>query len=348
MKEPTQEEIAQRLGISRSTVSRVLRNVSGPKSSTAARIIEVAREMGYRLPATENTPARKGSGRQKTTVLGLLLVTPDQRTSQSTEVPMRILRGATDAARERDVFLHVEYMSVSEAKSIVSPNDIPSSLRNKSLSGVLLSGLMNEQSVALIAGKKPCVRLMMHDPGILMDVVGQDDRTAVREQIFNLKEKGHRRIGYFCRKPKASYALSRFSGYVEALALTGLNYDSRDAVNIWLDSGATALDDVKAAVERGVTAWICSHDDCGYELVGFLRSIGLDVPQDVSVCGFDHLPVPAGMPALSTVDWPLEDIAAAGIGMLLRRINEPARAPAQLQFGGRVIEGESVGNVVSG
>lgn len=347
MKEPTQEEIAQRLGVSRSTVSRVLRNISGPKSSTAARIIEAAREMGYRLPATENTAARKGAGRQKSTVLGLLLSIPDQRTSQTAEVPMRVLHGATDAARERDVLLHVEYTTVSAASSIASFQDLPSSLRKKIVSGALLLGEMSSQAISLISEKKPCVRLMNHDLGSSLDIVGQDDRTAVRELVMRLKELGHRNIGYYCRNPKASYALSRFSGYVEALALTGLPYDPKATVNIWEYSAETALNTVLESVQNGVTAWICSHDDCGYELVDFLRKQGIQVPQDVSICGFDHLPVPRGMPVLTTINWPLEDIAAAGIGMLLRRINEPARAPAQLQFGGRIVDGESVGPVRS-
>jgi LacI family transcriptional regulator len=347
MKETTQEKIAQQLGVSRSTVSRVLRNVTGPKSSTAARIIETAREMGYRLPATENTAARKGVGRRKETLVGLLMSIPDESTSQTAEVPMRVLRGATDAARERDVLIHVEYIKVSDCRRIAAAKDLPASLRKKTVSGVLLMGEMSTQAVSLIAERKPCVRMMVHDPGISLDLVGQDDRTAVRDLVMLLKEQGHRNIGYYCRSPKASYALSRFSGYVEALALTGLPYDHQAVINIWEYSGETALAAAGEAANRGVTAWICSHDDCGYELIRHFRSMGLQVPRDISVCGFDHLPVPEGMSALATINWPLEDIAAAGVGLLLRRINEPARAQAQLQFGGRLIEGETVGPAAS-
>ncbi|QHI69935.1 LacI family DNA-binding transcriptional regulator [Tichowtungia aerotolerans] len=345
MRSPTQQEIADRLGISRATVSRVLRNAAGPKSSTAARIIETAREMGYRLPATANTAARKGAGRQKETVLGLLLCTPDERTSETSEVPMRILRGATDAARERCLLLHVEYITESCAAAIVSPEDVPVAFRKKSVSGVLLSGRLEVETVRLIQSRRPCVRLNQSDPGIQMDIVGQDDRTAVRELVMRLKEQGHRRIGYYCREPKASYALSRFAGYVEALAMMGLIYEQSATINVWEPSGEQAVERAVDAVRDGVSAWICAHDGCAFDLVRRFHKEGIRVPQDVSVCGFDHLPAPAGMPELMTIDWPLEDIAAAGVDMLLQRINEPARAPAQLGFWGRVIDGQSTGPV---
>lgn len=343
MKSPTQEEIAQALGVSRATVSRVLRNVSGPKSSTAARIIEVAREMGYRLPATENTASRKGVGRQKTPVLGLLLCMPDVRTPENAEIPMRALHGAMDASREQDVLLHVEYISESEAAEIRSAKDLPKPFRQKSVSGGVLVGRLTPEAVSAFLEKVPCVRIADHDPGVQLDLVGQDDRTAVREMVMRLKAAGHRKIGYYCIRPSVSYALARFSGYVEALALTELEYSPAWSVNIWERSGGDGFDQVQRAVDDGVTAWVCAHDEVGYELIRYLNSRGLRVSEDFSVCGFDNLSVPEGMPAMATIEWPLEDMVAAAVGMLLQRVNEPMRAFSQLQFGGRMIEGESIG-----
>lgn len=343
MKGPTQEEIAQQLGISRATVSRVLRNVSGPKSSTAARIIKVAQEMGYRLPATENTASRKGVGRKKTSVLGLLLCMPDVRTSENAEIPMRALHGAMDASRERDVLLHVEYISESDAAEIRSVQDLPKPFRQRQVSGGVLLGRLTPEAVSAFKEKVPCVRIADHDPGVQLDLVGQDDRTVVREMVMRLKALGHRKIGYYCVRPSASYALARFSGYVEALALAGLEYSPAWSVNIWERSAGDGSDQVRRAVDDGVTAWVCAHDKVGYDLIRFLNSCGLRVPQDGSVCGFDNLPVPEGLPRMATIDWPLEDIVSAAVGMLLQRINEPMRAFSQLQFGGRMIEGESMG-----
>ncbi len=343
MKHPTQEEIAQRLGISRATVSRVLRNVSGPKSSTAVRIIEVAREMGYRLPATEKSASRKGTAKQKGMVLGLLACMPDLRTPNSTEVMMRVLHGAIDAARERSLLLHVEYLSESAAEKIRVTADIPESLKTKQLAGVLIAGLAPASLVAAVAGQKPCVRIIIHDPGVRIDCVGQDDRAAVADIINGFQAAGHHKIGFCCDVPGTSFSLARFSGYVEALAQLGLPYNPAWAINIWEPVGDRLFEKVGEAVSAGVRAWICSHDDVGYTLIDFLQARGLRVPEDVSICGFDCLHVPHGMKPLTTIDWPFEDMAAAGIEMLLRRTNEPMRAIAQLQFSGRLVERETVG-----
>lgn len=343
MKNVTQEEIAQRLGLSRATVSRVLRNISGPKSSTAAKIIEVARQMGYRLPATENTPTRKGAARQALPVLGLLLCVPDDQVANAADVPMRILHGATDAARERNMLLHLEYIKESDAKKIISKESLPEVFRKKKLSGVLVTGLVSAQLISMISEQRPCVRMNLHDRGIKIDLVGQDDQSAINDLVDLLIAKGHRRIGFYCHTPPEPYALSRFAEYVGTLAQEGLEYNPAWSVNVWKDSGNAAVSHILDAIRAGVRAWICEHDGLGYQLVHSLKQAGLRVPEDVSVCGFDHLNVPMGMPALTTIDWPLEDMAAAGISMLVRRINEPARAGSQLLFSGRLIKGETVG-----
>lgn len=343
MKNVTQEEIAQRLGLSRATVSRVLRNVSGPKSSTAAQIIEVAREMGYRLPATEHTLSRKGAARQALPVLGMLLCVPADQTTRAGEVPMRILHGATDAIRERNMFLHLEYIKESDACKIESKNELSETFRQKKLAGILVAGPVPPKMVELLSAERPCVRMNLHDRGIKMDMVGQDDRAAVAGMIERLMAAGHRKIGFYCHTPPQPYALSRFGSYVEVLAQEGLEYNRDWVVNVWQPSGRNSMQKILQAVQGGVRAWICEHDDLGYELIHDLQKAGMRVPADVSVCGFDHLKPYPGLPELTSVDWPLEDMAAAGISMLIRRINEPARAVCQLLFSGRLIDGQTAG-----
>lgn len=341
MRNPTQQEIADRLGISRATVSRVLRNITGPKSKTAVRILEMAREMGYRLPATESSVSRKGAGRQKSLVLGVMLGVTKEKTPNSSEVPMRILHGVTDAVRQHNALLQVEYVDEDAAAQISAPQDIPSSLRKPQISGILLIGPLPPSATSVVALRKPCVGLGFHDVDVRMDCIGQDDRSAVKEVVKQLKGLGHRKIGYYCKNLRTAFARSRFAGYVESLALEGLPYDPAYSVNVWEQSGGDGLEQVVHGVSSGVRAWICAHDDWGYELVQHLREKGYSVPEDVSVSGFDHLHVPPGAKSLLSVEWPFEDMGAAGIEMLVRRINEPMRSISQLLFNGRLLEGDS-------
>lgn len=220
-------------------------------------------------------------------------------------------------------------------------------IRQKNLSGVIITGLVYPETVSVIAEQKPCVWLNFHGPGIQLDTVGQDDWAAVGEVISFLKTNGHRKIGYFCEPPMASYSLSRFAGYVGALAREGLEYDPAWSVNIWEDTGDNAMMRVESAVNAGVRAWVCAHDGLGYKLIQNLNRLGFCVPDDVSVCGFDHLHTVSGPKPLTTVDWPLEDMAAAAVEMLIRRINEPVRAAAQMLFAGSLVEGATVGSFSS-
>lgn len=341
MNSPTQQEIADQLGISRATVSRVLRNVTGPKSRTAVRILEAAREMGYRLPATELSVTRKGAGRQKALVLGVMIRVLKERTPNSAEVAMRILHGATDAARQHGALLHAEYIAEEDAARILSRRDLPAALRKPQMSGVLVVGALPSAAAVAAASRKPCVGLGFHDTQARMDFVGQDNCSAMEEIVKRLKMLGHQRIGYYCKGLKAAFSRSRFAGYVEALALEDLPYRPEYAVNIGEPQCDDGLKQVIRGVQSGVRAWICSHDDWGYELMERLRAEGYSVPGDVSICGFDHLHVPAGAPALMSVEWPCEDMGAAGIGMLVQRINEPMRALSQVLFDGRLVEGAS-------
>ena len=341
MKNPTQQEIADQLGISRATVSRVLRNITGPKSKTAVQILEMAREMGYRLPATETSINRKGAGRQKTLVLGVMLGVTKEKTQNSAEVPMRILHGVSDAVRQHNALLQVEYIDEEAAAEISVPQDLPSVLRKPQISGIFLIGPLPPSATSAVSLRKPCVGLGFHDVGVRMDCIGQDDRSAVEAVVQRLKGLGHQKIGYYCKDLRASFSRSRFAGYVEALAQEGLPYDPTCSVNVWETSDGDGMERVAQGVASGVRAWICAHDDWGYELVQYLQGKGYSVPEDVSVGGFDHLHVPPGAKSLLSVEWPFEDMGAAGIEMLVRRINDPMRSVGQLLFDGRLLEGES-------
>lgn len=341
VKKVTQEKVANRLGISIATVSRALRNLPGATSGTAAQIVETARAMGYRLPATEASAARKGTGRQ-TMELGVMFGMVKEKTSSTAEVPLRILHGVTDAARQHGALLHIEYVYEEAAARMASLRDVPAALRKPKVSGVLMVGALPPQVISMMAGRKPCAGLGFHAVNARMDCVGQDDRSAVEEVVKRLKALGHRKIGYYCKGLDTAFSRSRYTGYVGALALEKLPYDPKYEV-IQSRPEGEGLKKLVRGVDSGIRAWICAHDGWGYEVIRHLQGSGFSVPDDVSVCGFDHVHVPDGSVGLMSVEWPLEDMGAAGIELLVRRINEPMRAISQVLFDGRVLNGQSVG-----
>ncbi|MGE4488102.1 MAG: substrate-binding domain-containing protein, partial [Kiritimatiellales bacterium] len=238
--------------------------------------------MGYRLPATELSVTRKGAGRQKTLVLGVMVRVLKERTPNSTEAAMRILHGATDAVRQYGGLLHAEYVAEEDSARILSRRDLPASLRKPQVSGILVVGALPSAAVAAAASRKPCVGLGFHDTSVRMDFIGQDNCSAMEEMIKRLKARGHQRIGYYCKGLKSAFSRSRFAGYVEALALEGLSYHPDYAVSIPDPQRNDGLKQVIRGIQSGVRAWICAHDDWGYELMEKLQANGYSVPGDVS------------------------------------------------------------------
>jgi DNA-binding LacI/PurR family transcriptional regulator len=339
MKKLTQQQIADRLGLSRPTVSRVLRGIEGPSADTAAKILQVAREIGYQLPATPRSFSRRRSAKLNRVPVAIVLGVSDEKYQASEEVLIHLLRGAEAASREKGAFLEVHRLDGGISRGITSKKQLPASVAKGEVEGVILAGQFGETAVAAFGSATPCVRVAVHHPG--MDLVGQNDSDAAGDLVRRLKSLGHERIGYFGGTTRGAYKFARFGGYIEALAREGLPADLGWAVNLWSCPDDGGIGAVEEAIRQGVTAWVCAHDDLGYRLIALLRERGIEVPRDVSVCGFDNLHVPDGMPSLLSIRWPFEQMAAASVDVLLGRIRDPMRPPVQLLFDGRLIDGES-------
>jgi DNA-binding LacI/PurR family transcriptional regulator len=129
------------------------------------------------------------------------------------------------------------------------------------------------------------------------------------------------------------------------LARRGLPYlserviqnSSPAAAGSWETSYARVLTQIR----KGVRAWICNHDDVGYNLMRFLRGQQLQVPKDISLCAFDNLDAQESLPKMTSIDWPFEDIGAAAVRRLLHRGMEPTTASTHLMIRGRLVPGAS-------
>jgi DNA-binding LacI/PurR family transcriptional regulator len=101
--------------------------------------------------------------------------------------------------------------------------------------------------------------------------------------------------------------------------------------------------EVARLVREGVTGWVCAADHQAYRLVRDLRELGLRVPKDCSVTGYDGDPVPDGLPQLTTIKMPFRDIGVSSVVSLLRKIDHPTAPRRHILVSGREIYGESTG-----
>jgi Transcriptional regulators len=308
---PTMQDIADASGVSQSTVSRVL--TSAPNAipinpATRERILEVARQMRYRP-----NPLARGLRGARTMLLGVIV----------REITDPFFAGAVDAIsteanrRGYNVVLGHAHGRTDEAIALRAV------LETRHCDAILLLGDTSDQPrlmadlrdtnfvvVGLWQGTSPM-------PGI--SIIGVDNKFGVDGLMDHLLGLGHRKIafvgGAFVEGRLIGDIGERRVAFLERAAAEGLETPDgfvRDARNT-LGGGSGALEALMALPERP-TAIVASTDVLAIGALHAACHMGLDVPGEISIVGFDDLPMAEyTTPALTTVRMPMAEMAAAGV-----------------------------------
>ncbi len=339
----TQLSIAKQLNLSKATVSRILSGNTSHDDATRARVLSLAARLGYRH--LRPTVRQRVTRTRKSVVIGVILEVSDATPAEVPVVTMRALRGISAAARMENATVQVHHFPMHERFHLPAEEF---AWLQEDRSGLILAGGFTPAVIRELTRKVHCVRLNNRESNVDVDCVGQNDADAVERLVVHLDALGHRRVGLLRGAEDEWPTKARQAGYFGALAQRGWQSDlhivacppSSGSETDWKHCRQKVADKISS----GVRAWICEHDGLGYEWVHWLQGSGFRVPQDVSVCAFDNLGSPGRkLPKLTTIDWPFEDIGAAAVRRLLRRIQEPAASPVYMQLNGRLVEGKSTG-----
>ena len=314
---PTSGDVAERAGVSRTTVSFVLNRRPGVTipDSTRQRVLDAAAELGYH----PHGPARQLAGRASHT-LGLVLRQSGQQVAGDALLA-DTLRGLSDAARERGYRVLVEAFEPGDGSYV-------SLLRSAHCDGLVISGpLIDDPGLAsLVADGFPVV-IQGWLPDLDAPSVDVDNVAGARLAVDHLIALGHRRIACITNAPRTyTAAEERLTGYRQALLAAGIPVNDalvaegafepgsgHDAVMRLLDS---------AGDDPPFTALFVASDVVALGAIDALRHRGLRVPQDVSVVGFDDIPLAAYIdPPLTTVRVPAHELGLATGRALLARID---------------------------
>jgi DNA-binding LacI/PurR family transcriptional regulator len=310
---PTSVDVARSAGVSQATVSLVFSGSAAGRVSeaTRARVKEAADALGYRPHAAARTLRL---GRANT----IALVVPDIRNPFFAAV----LHGASEAARQAGVtvvLLDVEnHRRQWQARARAA-------MAAGALDGLLLSSLdpptsradLKSRLVLLDAGRSTRM------PSVKLDVQG--GTTAALRHLLDL---GHRRIAHLGSSIRLPTFIAREDAYHGALRKAGLG-----ALDMYapLDPEA-ARPTARDLLEQDPTAVFCDDDLLAAGLYKAARDIGLSIPGDVSVVGFDDIALARLLePELTTVAVPAERLGADGVRQLLALLNgTPPTARAAL------------------
>ncbi|MEU2915021.1 substrate-binding domain-containing protein [Streptomyces massasporeus] len=300
-KRPTIWEVAKRAGVSHQTVSRFLKNDSGMKPPTRARIERAVAELDYRPNLMARSMRTQRSHR-------ITIVLPEL----SGFVPIPLLRGASAAAHEAGYMTDVVGLEGGESRRARS---VLSLLETRQADGVLSLVPLGDLAGGPGAGQRPVVVLGEYDDNLQSRGRLADGRPA-EEILRHLADQGHRRFLHVAGSQDWASARNRRAVYMEAIERLGLeSYGVVDGD--WsVRSGYEAARDLPA--DSGVTAVLAAND---YVALGVLRGFqdrGTRVPEEMSVFGWDDEEFTRYFsPSISTVHINKEEVGRQSMLSLL-------------------------------
>lgn len=300
----TSQDVAEKAGVSRTTVSLVLNNVPGVKISpqTRRRVLDAARELNYVPEAAAQALASR-----RARIIGLILIRNPHQISTDAFLT-QILDGLIETIRPSGMRLLIDIVEPQHQKETYLQL-----IQAKHIDGIILSGPRYDDDAlsSLLEVNFPAV-LLGQIPDSDFAFVDVDNRAAANTAVAHLINLGHSRIACITNAPLSyTAALDRLTGYKQALKENGLALDSElirygDFV---IESGYRQMHSLLAS-NVTMTAVFIGSDTLAYGAVAAIRERGLRIPQDIAVVGFDDIPFSRySDPPLTTVRLPAGDLA---------------------------------------
>ncbi|WP_313808603.1 LacI family DNA-binding transcriptional regulator [Sphingobium sp.] len=305
---PTINDVAKYAGVSPMTVSRVINGEQIVRAATREKVEQAIAALNY----SPSAAARSLAGGDETRI-GLLYSNP------SASYLSEFLVGSLDQASRSGVDLVVEKWDEETAVDTVVDH-----LVRGRIDGVILPPpLCDHQPIkdALAAANIVAVAVATGAAPADMSTVSIDDHAATLAMMRHLIGLGHRRIGFIKGHPNQSASQRRFEGYCDALAEAGITPDDALVEQGYFTyrSGLDAAERI-LSLPRRPSAIFASNDDMAAATVAIAHRSGLDVPGDLTVCGFDDTSLATTIwPELTTIRQPIRAMSRAAVELLVRQ-----------------------------
>ena len=317
---PNIYEVAKRAGVSPSTVSRVLSQPGVVSAKTRSRVLRAVDVLGY----TPNSTAKN----LRTARTGKLLVTvPDI----SNPFFSLILQGIEDAAQREEYAVLLGDTQHDDRRE----QRYALMLKSKEADGLIFLGhRLPEAAQALVRNTAPRCAPVVNgcefNPRLAVPSVHIDNAGAAADATSLLYDLGHRRIGIVtgplvsplsCDRLRGASTIARARGGDDFVVVGG---------DFTVESGAEAADRLLNAENRP-TAIFCFNDEMAMGVLDYARQIGVSVPRDLSVIGFDDIRFARyTYPPLTTVAQPMREIGEGTVKLLLSILASDGETPASV------------------
>lgn len=332
-KAPTVYDVADHAGVSIATVSRVLRSPDAVRATTRERVLEAVRFLGY-VPSA----SARGLVARRTNVIGLFF--PGHDDHRGGAIPVSTggaVEVGTDDPEDDENLYYDEVLRGAEAEAarqgfalMVASGaaDVVSDLAGRVDGLAVLAGTVSDELLAHVGRRIPVVILGGRDDEF--DHVSANNGPGMRELARRVAENATT-IAYVAGA-KGPDDDERWAGFSEVAQATVYRGDFTRRSGRRIASEMTELPD----------AIVCANDQMALGVLDVLDRLGIRVPEDVIVTGFDG--IAAGRhsrPTLTTVHQPMVELGRAAVQVITARLADPARAKQSLTLAVRVVLRES-------
>jgi LacI family transcriptional regulator len=306
---PTIADVARDAGFSPMTVSRVINGDKNVRESTRQSIQVSIAKLNYAPNLAARTLASADQIR-----IGMLYSNP------SAAYLSRFLVGSLEQARISHAQLVIEKSDEGQ-----SAEDAVRELIQSGIDGLILSPpLCDSEAILALLDKEKVITVLIANwsPPGRSSVVRIDDVEAAATMSRHILALGHRHIGFITGHPAHRASQERLAGFHAAMKVAGIEVDPDYVV-----SGEFTYRSGMAAAEKLLnlpsppTAIFASNDDMAAATITVAHRRHIDVPKDLTVCGFDDTDFAKSIwPELTTIHQPIADMARAAVEMLVGQI----------------------------
>ncbi|HEY7377990.1 MAG TPA: LacI family DNA-binding transcriptional regulator [Steroidobacteraceae bacterium] len=323
MQRKTINDVAKAAGVAIKTVSRVLNNEPNVRDETRERVLAVVKELNYH----PSQSARSLAG-NRSYLIALVYENP------SANYVVDVQHGAMARCREQRFQLFVHQCS---GRGEELAREITGLVDQTRADGLVVTPPLSESAEVIEALDRrslPFVRMAPNEIRHRTPYADMDDESAAREMTEYLIGLGHRSIGFIRGHPEHFASGQRLKGFRQALHKHHIPFDPSYVMQglFVFESGLEAGRQL-LALPKPPTAIFASNDDMAAGVLMAAHELGIEIPAQLSVAGFDDTYIARTVwPQLTTVHQPSYDLAYAATDLLLQMLNSRA-TPKPVRLG---------------
>lgn len=302
-------QVSELAGVSLATVSRVMNNNARVSEATRNKVLDAMAQLGYRPNSIAQSLASNRSNSVGILVSELHgpfygeMLSGIENECRAAGKHVIIAAGHSEAESEKD---GIEFLISRNCDALI----------------LHVEAVSDDYLTKLAGGKLPIVLINRYIAKLADNCISLDNELGGYLATQQLLQQGHTQLAYIAGPMWKSDAKDRYAGHLRAMAEHGLTFNpALLAEGDFRDSGGSACMQRLLATKLPFTALICANDEMAAGAMEVAREQGLQVPQDLSIVGFDNLILARYIyPKLTTIDYPIGEMGRMAARWVLKNI----------------------------